>query len=433
MFGRYRTLDLATNPFPADAYARDDDSDLFVDAVVEEELQAFRARLIAGAVVERRSMGFLWSLGAFGADTGYGKTATLKRMAKEINTDSGHTTLMKAGATEAEAREHPICATYVTFNAKETNGLYAGLFEAVRSAATLPHGTATSVLWHLRQQALSRNGRTDADAQQHLPDILAQTHYRFGRGLGALRPDFIDIVAEATDSDTLANALSRVSLTTRQRSGHLYFQAFLCLAAAAGMVRVFAFLDQIEDLANPSLTTKQKRFREVERFRDTLIEDPIIGKMGSFVLTLHRRAEDALLEAWRESRLPNFDPHSKTNLSRVVILRGLRNDAGAETLAAALLERSRTTSAPNDTLWPFTADAIQVLRVRNSGRISQFLLDCHDVLAHAADSSAQPPLDGAFVEEVAAPQIADETPGAAYATHAALRGERAGDEVLGAF
>jgi hypothetical protein len=235
----------------------------------------------------------------------------------------------------------------------------------------------------------------------------------------------------APDSDTLGRLLSVVSQTTRQRSGHLYFQAFLCLASAAGLVRVFTFLDQIEDLANPYLTTKKKRFQEVERMRDTLIEDPIIGRMGSFVLTLHRRAEDAIGEAWVASRLPSFEPELKTNMSRVLQLRGLRSDKDAATLVGAFLDKARTDEAPDDPLWPFTTDAVSVMRVRNSGRISKFLEDCYSVLNYALESESSLPLDAAFVEEVAAPQVSDERPGAAYATDAALRGERAGDELLG--
>jgi hypothetical protein len=431
MFNQYQKLHLSRNPFPAEQYARDD-SDLFVDEVVSEELQAFRRRLIAGALAEGRSMSFLWSIGAFGSDTGYGKTATLKRMAKEINNDWGSTTLRNAGASDSDVRQNPICATYVIFNSKETNGLYAGLFEGIRWASTAPtKRKGQTVLWALRDRALTRAGAKGPEAARQLPDILERVHGQFGHGLSELRADFVDLLEKAQDPNELADGLSSVMPTTRQRSGHSYFQAFLCLAAAAGMVRVFTFLDQIEDLANPYVTTKRKRFQEVERLRDTLIEDPVIGKLGSFVLTLHRRAEDAIIDAWVNSRLPSFEPELKTNLSRILIMRGLRDDSAAETLAAAFLKTARTADTPADRLWPFTADAVATMRVRNAGRISKFLLDCYSVLAYAAESDSQPPLDSGYVEEVTAPTAADETPTAAYATDAALRGEKAADEVLG--
>jgi|GEM_PF-1441618 hypothetical protein len=432
MLNRYARFGLSNNPFPAETYARDDERDLFVDEVVEEELQAFRTRLIAGALTETRSMSFLWSLGAFGMDTGYGKTATLKRMAKEINEDWGSGTLRAAGATQEEAAQYPICATYVIFNTDKTNSLYAGLFEAVRWAAAPGEGKhPTSLLWQLRERALKNAKAKGPDAHQQLPQIVAKAQRQFGHGLTELRSDFIDLLVDAPDAVTLADGLARVSNTTRQRSGQLYFQAFLSLAKAAGLVRVFTFLDQIEDLANPFATTKKKRYQEVERFRDTLIEDPIIGKIGSFVLTLHRRAEDAILQAWMLSRLPSFEPELRSNLSKVLILRGLRDDEAARTLAAAYLNTARMSNAPEDPLWPFTADAVSVMRIRNSGRISLFLDDCHNVLVYAADSGVDPPLDAAFVEEVTAPEVEGEAPGAAYATDAALRGQRAGDDVLG--
>src|SRR5205823_11295874 len=131
----------------------------------------------------------------------------------------------------------------------------------------------STLLWQLRQRALSKAGAKGPEANKDLPEIIERAHSRFGRGLSELRPDFLALLANSEGPDELANGLSQVSATTRQRSGHLYFQAFLCLASAAGIVRVFTFLDQIEDLANPYVTTKKKRYQEVERFRDTLIED----------------------------------------------------------------------------------------------------------------------------------------------------------------
>jgi len=433
MFNRYGKFGLSRNPFPAEAYATGDDVEDFVDDVVTEELQTFRTRLIAGSIEESRSMSFLWSLGAFGQDTGYGKTATLKRMAREINLDWGLSTLIAAGASSEDAASYPICATYVSFNANNTNSLYAGLFEAVRWAANWTPGPGKpNLLWLLRERALAAAGASGSSTGYQLADALSVAHAGFGRGLSDLRSDFVEALSESQTPEDLADALSGVSLTTRQRSGHLYFQGFISLAAAAGMKRVFTFLDQIEDLANPYVTTKQKRYREVERFRDTLIEDPIIGAMGSFVLTLHRRAEDALVDAWIGSRLPSFDPDHKANAPRVVILRGLRDDRAAETLVTEMIKKARTDDAP-DGLWPFTVDAVSAMRIRNSGRISKFLEDCYTVLAYASQGNPDLPLDAAYIEEVTAPQGLDDEQTSGYANDAALRRERSADELLGQF
>jgi len=435
MFNKYGKFGLTRNPFASEAYSRDDNSANFVDEVVADELDTFRRRLVAGAIEESRSMSFLWSLGAFGFDTGYGKTATLRRMAREINSDWGLSTLTLAGASLADAENYPICATYVSFNSNNVNSLYSGLFEAVRWAANWRRAAdSPSLLWELRERALAANGVSGSAAATTLGDIMAVSQAEFTRGLSQLRADLVDILVNSDSSDELANSLSDVSPTTRQRSGHLYFQAFLCLAHAAGVKKVFTFLDQIEDLANPYISTKQKRYREVERFRDTLIEDPIVGAMGSFVFTLHRRAEDSLVDAWTNSRLPSFDPDHKANASRVLVLRGLRDDAAAETLVRALLETARKDDSDAQTdLWPFTDDAVSAIRIRNSGRISKFLEDCHAVLAYAAEDNGEPPFDAAYVHEVAAPQGHDDDPDAGFANEAALRGERGSEELLGRF
>ena len=90
-----------------------------------------------------------------------------------------------------------------------------------------------------------------------------------------------------------------VTPISRVRNGLYYFVTFVALARAAGMVGVFVFLDQLEDLANPYLSTKTKAaFREVERFRDDIFEDRFLSDNISCVMTFHRRAEETLSEAW---------------------------------------------------------------------------------------------------------------------------------------
>ena len=44
---------------------------------------------MVGALDEKRPLSFLWSLGEYGSDTGFGKTAMLRRVEGEINPDWG--------------------------------------------------------------------------------------------------------------------------------------------------------------------------------------------------------------------------------------------------------------------------------------------------------------------------------------------------------
>ena len=68
-------------------------------------------------------MSFLWSLGEYGRDTGFGKTAMLQRVRREINTDWGETTLITAGVDESIASGYPVCAVYSCFKAREVTSL----------------------------------------------------------------------------------------------------------------------------------------------------------------------------------------------------------------------------------------------------------------------------------------------------------------------
>src|SRR5438874_1193056 len=85
---------LERNPFPSDGIRRPDDP--FSEAVFHDENTDFRRKLVRGAVLARRGVGFLWSQGVR-ADTGFGKTTLMMECAHEINADLGKSLLEAAG------------------------------------------------------------------------------------------------------------------------------------------------------------------------------------------------------------------------------------------------------------------------------------------------------------------------------------------------
>ena len=97
---------LDANPFPAEAIHAQDNSP-YCPTVFDEESQEFRRKLIRGSVRGSVNVGFLWSRGAH-ADTGFGKTALMRQITKEINHDLGVDTLTKAGVRAH--RQVPIAA-----------------------------------------------------------------------------------------------------------------------------------------------------------------------------------------------------------------------------------------------------------------------------------------------------------------------------------
>lgn len=430
---KYKVYGLKRNPFPAQVYG---DSGVYIDEVVMDELKAFRDRLVVGALSEKRPLSFLWSLGEYGNDTGFGKTTMLKRVGREINEDWGKTTLFKAGVPEAEAREYPICAVYGCFKAREVTNFYAGLFSAVLDAANpiVDDDNTTSLIWRLRNRLLEAQGNESEEYDHRareaiFREALSAARRSYGIGLPSFRDDFLELLGRAEDARGFAEALeAKVSPTARVRNGLYYFVTLVALARAAGIARVFVFLDQLEDLANPQLSSKAKRHREVERFRDDIFEDPFLADSVSYVLTLHRRAEMALVDAWVAARLPSFSPELRSNAPKIVVLRGLRTDASAEALVKAYLDSTRDEDGLP--LGPFSQDAVARLRERTNGRIGEFLVRARDVLETAAAEGAPVPLDAAYIDAVTTASLGDEDAGSAYASRAISRDRDAADALL---
>ena len=427
LLNKYRDYGLRENPFPAQVYG---ESRVYTDDVVSTELSEFREKLVVGALSEKRPMSFLWSLGEYGRDTGFGKTAMLQRVRREINRDWGKTTLASVGVEDAIASENPICAAYGCFKAREVTNFYAGLFSAVLDAANpeeTDDGGETSLLWRLRErlfvnagvnpEELTPSGRTSVIQAQ-----LTLARRAYGIGLPSFRKDLLDLLGEARDARAFADALDQmVSPTARVRNGLYYFVTFAALARAAGMVGVLVFLDQLEDLANPRLSTKAKRHREVERFRDDIFEDPFLADTVRYVLTFHRRAEEALVEAWVAARLPSFSPELRSNAPKVVILRGLKTDESAEALIKAYLKDAFEEDGAEKPLGPFTVDAVRRMREKTEGRIGEFLVSARSVLETAAGEKAPAPLDAAYVDAITTASLGDEGTDGAYTSRAISR------------
>ena len=436
LLNQYRNYGLERNPFPAQVYG---ESHIYNDDVVSNELADFRAKLVVGALGEKRPLSFLWSLGEYGSDTGFGKTAMLRWVEREINADWGMTTLMAADVEESVASEHPACAIYGCFKAHEVTNFYAGLFSAVLDASDPienDDGVETSLIWRLRDRILKGSDVTQDHQSANvrtsiIRDALNAARRPYGIGLRALREDLIDLLGKAEDARSFAEALDQaVTPTSRVRNGLYYFGTFVAAARAAGMTGVLVFLDQLEDLANPQLSSKAKRHREVERFRDDIFEDRFLADNVSYVLTFHRRAEHALSEAWVAARLPSFSPEHRSNSSKVVILRGLTTDDRADALMRSYLKAARSPDE-EDSLLPFTSDAVMRLREKTEGRVGEFLVRAREVLEAAVGEKAPAPLDAAYVDAVTTASIGDEGSGSAYSSLAVSREKSVADALLG--
>ena len=150
------------NPFPAEAIHQG--SEPYNPDVFPEENVLFYKRLVYGAIMDRRGFSFLWSKGANGEDTGFGKTTLLTHGAREINRDFGQTVLANAGMKTDRIPSNLVVASYASFNTLSSVGVYPILFAATEYLADPRNGVGgKSVFGLLRDRIVAANGLSDDD------------------------------------------------------------------------------------------------------------------------------------------------------------------------------------------------------------------------------------------------------------------------------
>ena len=376
--------ELEANPFPPDAIRQP--SQPFSPDVFPDEAQDFRRKLVRGAILANRGVGFLWSQGRR-SDTGFGKTTLMMETAKDINRNLGATVLEAAGMRRE--RIMPVAAAYANLNNLDSSGLYSVLFGAVVDAATPParEDDPPALLDTLLERI-----RADVGKQpRKVEDRLFAERMRTAPGAAPLRAEVVKAFA-SDGADGVLRQLSIVSPTARVRNGLQYLDFLITVCAAAGVDHLFVFVDQLEDLATNKSITAAKRSREIGRIRDLLEAQPYASRVH-FVFTFHGQAASVLERFWEANRLPSFEA-TASNTASVVVLRGLQSDEQVAALLRVYLEDKRF-GRVDDPLLPFEADALSVLRDVSEGRAGILLNRAHELLNAAAEQGL-PKVDGAF-------------------------------------
>jgi hypothetical protein len=399
MSDKYRHMEEAWgiegNPFPSEAIHQG--SEPYNPQVFPDEYEQFFQKLVYGALMDRRGFSFLWSKGANGEDTGFGKTSLLKHAAREVNKDFGETVLRDAGMKEEKVRTNLAVAAYASLNTLSVAGIYPILFAAAEYLSDPKHGIdGRSTLDHLRERIIEKNG-LECDDDDGLKAAIKAARRGLGATLVALREDALEALVSNEDGG-FANYLSEVSDASRIRSGLSYFDFVFTIASAAGVPHFCVFVDQLEDLATTPTVTKAKRTREVGRLRDIIAETaPFAGKVR-FVFTFHIRASFALDEMWRLNRLPSYDPEDPANAGSLVVLRGVQNIDQARKLLTTYLSSKRA-DGETDNLTPFDENTLPVLIERSSGRPGILLQQAHKLYDRAADQGL-PRIDREFAKSI---------------------------------
>lgn len=380
---------LETNPFPHGAI-RSSADDPFSAEVFPDETNDFYRKLVRGAILGKRSMGFLWSQGVR-ADTGYGKTTLMQAAARAINDDLGKTVLASSGMKPD--RVVPIAATYATINNLNVTGLYAVLFEAVVDAAK-PVKDGEALLDKARKKIaedLPRDSEDDETNPEDIKAALLNTHMAINPAGAPLRPELVNAFALGGANEVLRQ-LSTVSIAARVRNGLQYLDFLITTLAAADIEHLFIYVDQLEDLATNKSIGSAKRSREIGRIRDLMEIEPYTSRLH-FVFTFHNTAAKVLERFWEVNRLPRFEI-APDNTSAVVVLRGLSNDEQVAELLRVYLDDKRLEHV-EDSLLPFEPDALSVLRQVSDGRPGILLASAHEILQRAAELG-RPRIDGEF-------------------------------------
>ena len=375
---------LEANPFPSEGIRRNADEPFSPDVFPEETADFYR-KLVRGAILGSKGVGFLWSQGV-GGDTGYGKTTLMQTAARAITRDLGANVLQQSGMRAD--RLVKTAAVYTNLNNLNATGLYPVLFNGVIEAATPPKGD-TPLFDKARELIADRIG-DDADPDAIAADLRA-VGLRVSPNGVPLRPELVSAFASGGAS-ALHVQLSTASQAARLRNGLQYFDFLLTALAAAGIDHLFVFVDQLEDLATNKSINSAKRSREIGRIRDLLESAPYAGRLH-FVFTFHNTAAQVLERFWNVNRLPRFEI-APDNTASVVVLRGVSNDDQVAELMKAYMTDKRLEHV-DDELLPFEPDVLGVLRMVSQGRAGILLGKAHELLNAAAERGL-PRIDSDF-------------------------------------
>ena len=368
------------NPFPGEAVSSSADEPHSAEVFPHEELE-FRTKVVRGALQGGRKMTHLWSIGPFGGDTGFGKTALMRATAREINSDWGAAVQAQIGLKPERAKR--IAAGFAEVNQQGRNGLYPVTFAAVQNMATGP----LAIFPQAHEEIVSSRVGDDTAAIIH---ELSETRLAIAPSGPPLRPDLLD--AFAAGPDDFAYMLSEVSEASQVRSGIQYFAFAFFALAAAGTEKCFIMIDQLEDLGKKGALSAAKRRREIGRIRDLLKIEPYAGcsispsrstrpqrtssnPTGTRIACLASTPQAPTLPPWWSSG----DSRGRPGRGPTQGLDGAPPPAGGD-----------------DDITPFTPDALTALRTHSEGRPGYTLRHANEVFMAAAEKQLGS-IDGAFV------------------------------------
>ena len=354
---RQEIWSIKRNPLPTEAIGRDEDP--YSDEAFADEIEQVVDKVIVAGLTPRRQLAYVYSRNQLGGeDTGFGKTKTMLHIRTAINEDLGH------GVLENQVDEDeivPIGAAYASFNTNQRTGYYPVLADAVFDAS---RAGENPLLAQAYDRIVAARGSDFEDVRRAIVDSQ--------NTLGvSLRESTVTAFSSMGAAGVAADVV-KASPTIKLRSGLAWLDFLLVALHAAGIMRLFLFIDQLEDLATNKSQTRAKRFREIGRIRD-LLEDEPTRSMLHTTFTMHDTAAAELEEFWTPHRLPSYAVR-RANMGQIVLLEGLKNDSAAADVLGAWLSSGRLDGFAGQAYEPFEMSAVRALREYAEGRVGPFLV-----------------------------------------------------------
>ncbi len=374
---------LDSNPFPSEGIRRNADEP-FSPGVFPEETADFYRKLVRGAILGSKGVGFLWSQGV-GGDTGYGKTTLMQTAAREINRDLGATVLQLSGMRAD--RLVTTAAVYTNLNNLNATGLYPVLFNGVIEAATPSKGDLP-ILDKARQLIADRVGD---DARAIAADLMS-VGLRIAPNGVPLRPELIAAFASGGAGAVLGPALGCFTGgATAERSPGT---SISCSQLSQQQALITCSCSSTSSRISRPTSRSTPRSARARSAGSAICSNsaPYAGRLH-FVFTFHNTAAQVLEKFWSVNRLPRFEI-APDNTASVVVLRGVSNDDQVAELLKVYISDRRLEHV-DDELLPFEPDALGVLRTVSQGRAGILLGQAHELLNAAAERGL-PRIDGDF-------------------------------------
>ena len=306
----------------------------------------------------------------------------MREAVRKINADFGRQ--VEAATGMRDDRIVSIAAGFSELNTMNRTGVYPVLFNAVVGMAK----DTKAPLLCARELICTAIGD---DAPEKVAAKLAETRLAIAPTSSALRPDLMQVFAEAPDE--VPGFLGNVSNASQIRSGLQYLDFAMIAFAAAGIRKVFLMIDQLEDLATNKSPSAARRRREIG------MENEPYASMLHMTFTFHATAAKDLESFWEQNRLPSFED-TPSNQAAVVVLHGMRDDDQVEALLRAWLDDHRIDTDPSTPgeLAPFERDTLTVLRQVSQGRPG-ILLNRANELFQAGAEAQKGLIDVTFARE----------------------------------